>query len=106
VSRRRHPRSRVPTLWSDGEDRYLKPVLQLDSAIFWEHKAWLGEPNRNAGGHVGFWSEWGIEFGLKGSYALAELGTLRSSASGVFTTTRFGLDAAGSNLGYDPATAS
>jgi hypothetical protein len=86
-----------PTLWSDGEERYLKPILQLDSAILWEHDAWLGEPNRNVGGHVGFWSEWGIKFGLEGSWGLAEHGTLRGSASGVFTTTRFGLDAAGSN---------
>jgi len=90
-----------PTLWSDGEERYLKPVLQLDSAIFWEHDAWLGEPNRNVGGHVGFWSEWGVELGLEGSWALEEHGRLRGGASGVFTTTRFGLDAAGSNLDYD-----
>ena len=89
---------RGPTLWSDGEGRYLEPVLQLDAAIFSEHDAWLGESNANVGGHVGFWSEWGIKFGLQGAWSLEEYGTLRGSASGVFTTTRFGLDAAGSNL--------
>jgi len=90
-----------PTLWSDGEGSYLRPVLQLDSAIFTEHDAWLGESNENVGGHVGFWSEWGIEFGLHGAWSLGEHGTLRSAASGIFTTTRFGLDAAGSNLDLD-----
>lgn len=87
-----------PALWDDGEGRSLDPILWLDSAIAWEHDAWLGESNRNVGGHVGFWSEWGIEFGLEGTWALEEHGRLRGSASGVFTTTRFGLDAAGSNL--------
>ena len=31
-----------PTLWSDGEDRWLAPVLQLDGAIFWQHDDLLG----------------------------------------------------------------
>ena len=90
-----------PTLWSDGAESRLEPILELDSAIFWEHDAWLGEPNRNVGGHVGFWSELGAELGLEGSWKFEEHGRLRGSASGVFSTTRFGLDAAGSNLDYD-----
>jgi hypothetical protein len=79
-------------------DSYLKPTLQIDTGLFFESNAWFGESRENAGDHVGFWGEFGVMPGLEGALALGELGTLRARVSGVWTTTQFGLDAAGSNF--------
>jgi hypothetical protein len=85
------------TLWSEG-DSYLRPTLRLDSAFFAEHNAWFGASRDNAGDHVGYWGEFGAMPGLEGALALGESGTLRGRVSGVWTTTQFGLDGAGSNF--------
>lgn len=85
------------TLWSDG-DSYLRPTLQVDSALFAEKNAWFGESRANAGDHVDTWGEFGAMPGLEGAFALGEHGTLRGRVSGVWTTTQFGLDVAGSNF--------
>lgn len=85
------------TLWRDG-DSYLKPTLRVDSALFYESNAWFGKSRENAGDHVGFWGEFGAIPGIEGALSLGEYGTLRGRLSGVWTTTQFGLDAAGSNF--------
>jgi hypothetical protein len=85
------------TLWRDG-DSVLKPTLQVDGVVFQEGNAWFGESRENAGDHVGFWGEFGVMPGLEGVLSLGEHGTLRGRVSGVWTTTQFGLDAAGSNF--------
>jgi hypothetical protein len=85
------------TLLRSG-DSYLKPTLQVDGALFYEHHAWFGKSRENAGGHVGFWAELGVTPGVEGALSLGPNGTLRGRLSGVFTTTQLGLDAAGSNL--------
>jgi hypothetical protein len=85
------------TIVRDG-DSYLKPTLQMDAGFFYESNAWFGESRANAGDHVGFWSEFGVMPGLEGALDLGASGTLRGRVSGVWTTTQFGLDAAGSNF--------
>ena len=85
------------TLYRDG-DTYLQPTIRLDSAFFAERNAWFSKSRENAGDHVGYWGEFGVMPGLEGAYSLGENGTLRGRVSGVWTTTQFGLDAAGSNL--------
>jgi hypothetical protein len=87
------------TLVRSGDaESYLKPTLQVDTGLFHERNAWFGESRENAGDHVGFWSEIGVMPGLEGQLSLDGYGTLRGRVSGVFTTTQFGLDAAGSNF--------
>jgi hypothetical protein len=78
-------------------DSYLKPTIQMDAGIFHERNAWFGRSRANAGGDVDFWGELGVMPGLEGALLTGELGTLRARVSGVWTTTQFGLDAAGSN---------
>jgi hypothetical protein len=85
------------TLLRSG-DSYLKPTLQVDGGLFYESNAWFGKSREQAGDHVGFWSELGVMPGLEGQLSLDDLGTLRGRVSGVWTTTQFGLDAAGSNF--------
>jgi hypothetical protein len=85
------------TLWRDG-DSHLTPTLQIDSGFFAEKNAWFGESRVNAGDHAGFWGEFGVVPGLEGALSLGEHGNLRGRVSGVWTTTQFGLDAAGSNF--------
>ena len=85
------------TLWRDG-DSHLTPTLQIDSALFAESNAWFGESRDNAGDHVGYWGEFGVVPGLEGQLSLGRSGTLHGRVSGVYTTTQFGLDAAGSNF--------
>jgi hypothetical protein len=86
-----------PTIYRDG-DTYLKPTIQVDSAVFAESNAWLGESRANVGDHVGYFGEFGVVPGLEGALSLDGKGTLRARVSGVWTTTQFGLDAAGSNF--------
>jgi hypothetical protein len=77
---------------------HLAATLQLDSALFYEGNAWFGESRANAGDSVHFWGEFGAMPGLEGELSLGRRGALRGRVSGVWTTTQFGLDAAGSNL--------
>jgi hypothetical protein len=85
------------TLWRDG-DSHLTPTIQIDSALFAESNAWFGEGEANAGDHVDYWGEFGVMPGLEGVLSLGERGKLRGRVSAVWTTTQFGLDAAGSNF--------
>ena len=85
------------TLWRDG-DSHLTPTFQVDTALFAESNAWFGEAEANAGDHVDYWGEFGVMPGLEGVLALGEGGKLRGRVSAVWTTTQFGLDAAGSNF--------
>jgi hypothetical protein len=79
-------------------DNHLKATIQLDSALFYDGNAWFGEAEANAGDHLHFWGEFGAMPGLEGQFSLGEAGSLRGRVSGVWTTTQFGLDAAGSNF--------
>jgi hypothetical protein len=85
------------TLIAKGED-HLRATIQIDSALFYERNAWFGEDEANAGDDVHFWGEFGAMPGLEGAISLGSAGTLRGRVSGVWTTTQFGLDAAGSNF--------
>jgi hypothetical protein len=85
------------TLWRDG-DSHVTPTLQIDSGFFAESNAWFGEGEGNAGDHVDYWGEFGVMPGLEGVLSLGQNGKLRGRVSGVWTTTQFGLDAAGSNF--------
>jgi hypothetical protein len=85
------------TLWRDG-DSHVTPTLQIDSGFFAESNAWFGEGEANAGDHVDYWGEFGVMPGLEGVLSLGQNGKLRGRVSGVWTTTQFGLDAAGSNF--------
>jgi hypothetical protein len=85
------------SLWRDG-DSHLTPTIRIDSALFAESNAWFGEGEANAGDHVDYWGEFGVVPGLEGVLSLGERGALRGRVSGVWTTTQFGLDAAGSNF--------
>jgi hypothetical protein len=87
------------TLVRSGES-YLRPTLQLDVGLFQERNAWFGESRELAGDPVGFWAEFGVMPGLEGELSLGRAGTLRARASGVWTTTQLGLDAAGSNFDH------
>jgi hypothetical protein len=79
-------------------DSQLKATIQVDTGLFYEKNAWFSEAEANAGDDVHFWGEFGAMPGLEGEYSLGERGTLRGRVSGVWTTTQFGLDAAGSNF--------
>jgi hypothetical protein len=85
------------TLLRDGDD-HVKATIQVDTGLFYERNAWFGKDETNAGDHVHFWGEFGAMPGLEGEYSLGKRGTLRGRVSGVWTTTQFGLDAAGSNF--------
>jgi hypothetical protein len=85
------------TLMQDG-DNQVRATIQVDTGLFYEKNAWFGEDEANAGDDVHFWGEFGAMPGLEGEYSLGKSGTLRGRVSGVWTTTQFGLDAAGSNF--------
>lgn len=88
-----------PTLRSPGEpETWIRPTLRLDGAFFAERHAWAGNATELIGDTSHGWAEFGVVPGLEGQLSLGRAGTLRGGASGVFTTTQFGLDAAGSNL--------
>ena len=79
-------------------DTYVQPTLRLDSALFAESHSWAGNARELLGDRNRGWGEFGVTPGLDGQLSLGEAGTFRARVSGVFTTTQFGLDAAGSNL--------
>jgi hypothetical protein len=79
-------------------ETWIRPTLRLDGALFAASDAWAGNAREFAGGSVDGWGEFGATPGLEGQLALAGAGALRARASGVYTTTQFGLDAAGSNF--------
>src|SRR5262245_22920943 len=85
------------TLLHEG-DNQLKATIQVDSAFFHEKNAYFGEDEANVGDKVHSWGEFGAMPGLEGQFSLGDAGTLRGRVSGVWTTTQFGLDAAGSNF--------
>lgn len=83
------------TLYRDG-DTYVRPTLALESAIFAEKNAWLGESRSVIGDAVGYWWEWAFTGGLEGALALGDWGEAFGRAS-VIAARSQGLDAAGSN---------
>jgi hypothetical protein len=87
------------TLRREGDPgSWIRPTLRLDSGLFYERNAWGGNAEQLIGDHIHGWGEFGAMPGLEGELSLEESGTLRARVSGVFTATRFGLDAAGSNF--------
>jgi hypothetical protein len=81
----------------------LKATFMLQTAGFRDIHSWWGKAEQNIGGSGNDWFELGVQPGLEGQLELGpESGTLFGRASGIFTLTAGGLDAAGSN--FDPRT--
>jgi hypothetical protein len=86
-------------LRSPGDSNsWIRPTFRADAGMFFESNAWAGNDRNLIGDDSSHWGEFGVIPGLEGQLSLAEGATLRSRFSGVFTTTQFGLDAAGSNF--------
>jgi len=79
-------------------DFWLKPTLGAHTAWFAQNNAWAGEDRALLGGETDGWAEFGVQPGLEGGWFLGRAGSLRARASAIYTTTQFGLDAAGTNL--------
>lgn len=77
---------------------YLKGDLSFNSAHFAQSNSWAGNDEELLGDESDFWGEYGVSVGLEGAYNLQNGSRFSSRISGVYTTTRHGLDAGGSNL--------
>jgi hypothetical protein len=87
------------TLRREGDpDTWIRPTLRLDAVGAAESNAWAGNSRGLLGEHTNGWGEFGVTPGLEGQIASNAAGTLHARVSGVYATTQFGLDAAGSNF--------
>lgn len=83
---------------SGNSDTWIRPTFRMDGALFLESNAWEGNARELIGGNPRGWGEFGVVPGLEGQLSLGHSGTLHGRVSGVYTTTQFDLDAAGSNF--------
>jgi hypothetical protein len=87
------------TLRREGDpDTWIRPTLRLDAVGAAESNAWAGNSRGLLGEHSNGWGEFGVTPGLESQLASDAAGTFHARVSGVYATTQFGLDAAGSNF--------
>lgn len=82
----------------ESTGNYFKADLEANMAWFAQGDSWAGNDVALLGAESDSWGEYGIKLGFEGMLSLGDYGGLFARVSGVYTTTRHGLDAGGSNI--------